>query len=107
MAALKSLDTDVEMAKNRIKEEQPLSATAAMPLTAPSQPSTKHKQIVDTLCICLNIASTVLLVFLNKWCVPHRPPFPEYQSARYRMCILRKTGLVHCIALNIEIGIEH
>jgi hypothetical protein len=68
MAALKSLDTDVEMAKNRSKEEQPLSATAAMPLTGgPTQPSARHKQVVDTMCICLNIASTVLLVFLNKW----------------------------------------
>jgi len=28
-----------------------------------------RKQIIDGACICLNIASTVTLVFLNKWWV--------------------------------------
>jgi len=26
-----------------------------------------RSQIIDGVCICLNIASTVILVFLNKW----------------------------------------
>jgi hypothetical protein len=69
MAALKSLDTDLEMAKNRSKEELPLSASSAQQQPEKQVPSSRHKQIVDTACICLNIASTVLLVFLNKWCV--------------------------------------
>lgn len=28
---------------------------------------TRRKQVVDVACIALNIASTVVLVFLNKW----------------------------------------
>jgi hypothetical protein len=61
MASLKSLDTDIEMAKNNFrKENTPLSDVP---------PEGSYKQYVDGLCICLNIASTVLLVFLNKWYV--------------------------------------
>jgi len=33
-----------------------------------------RKQIIDGACIVLNIASTVTLVFLNKWCVSSRVP---------------------------------
>lgn len=29
--------------------------------------TTRKKQVVDAACIALNIASTVILVFLNKW----------------------------------------
>lgn len=66
MAASNNLDTDIEMAKNRFKEELPLGASPPAQ-NSPSPPVSRHKQLVDTLCICLNIASTVLLVFLNKW----------------------------------------
>jgi hypothetical protein len=61
MASLTSLDTDIEMAKKNFrKENTPLSDVP---------PEGRYKQYVDGLCICLNIASTVLLVFLNKWYV--------------------------------------
>jgi hypothetical protein len=65
MAVLNNPDTDIEMAKNRFKEELPLSASPVQ--KSPTGPVSRQKQLVDTLCICLNIASTVLLVFLNKW----------------------------------------
>ncbi len=52
---------DVEMAKEKlIKGETPLSAAS------PGLNGT-GKQLVDGACILLNIASTVTLVFLNKW----------------------------------------
>lgn len=64
MASLKTLDTDIEQAKNERKEDGvPLSASAVLP------PVSRSSQLVDGACICLNIASTVLLVFLNKWYV--------------------------------------
>lgn len=65
MVVVNNLDTDVEKAKNRFKEELPLSASPGQ--KSPAGPVSRQKQLIDTLCICLNIASTVLLVFLNKW----------------------------------------
>jgi hypothetical protein len=54
---------DVEMAKEKlIKGEIPLSAAS------PGLKGT-GKQLIDGACILLNIASTVTLVFLNKWYV--------------------------------------
>ena len=54
---------DVEMAKEKLmKGEVPLSALSPGPKRA-------RKQLVDGACILLNIASTVTLVFLNKWYV--------------------------------------
>ena len=51
------------MAKEKLmKGETPLSAS-------PPGPKGIGKQLIDGACILLNIASTVTLVFLNKWYV--------------------------------------
>jgi len=52
---------DMEMAKEKLmKGETPLSASSP-------GPKGTVKQLIDSACILLNIASTVTLVFLNKW----------------------------------------
>jgi hypothetical protein len=52
---------DVETAKEKLmKGEMPSR-------DAPSAQKGLRKQVIDTSCILLNIASTVTLIFLNKW----------------------------------------
>lgn len=64
MSALYEPDEDVEMTKKKLlKGEKP-----SIKDVSPTQKGLR-KQIVDGACILLNIASTVTLVFLNKWFV--------------------------------------
>jgi hypothetical protein len=54
---------DVEMVKEK------LARGASLFPDAPSARTGLRKQVIDGACILLNIASTVTLVFLNKWYV--------------------------------------
>lgn len=49
------------MAKEKLMKGEMLSGDA------PSAQKRLRKQVIDTGCIMLNIASTVTLIFLNKW----------------------------------------
>jgi solute carrier family 35 protein E3 len=64
MSVLHQPDEDVETTKKKLlKGEKP-----SMKDVSPTQKGLR-KQLIDGACILLNIASTVTLVFLNKWCV--------------------------------------
>lgn len=72
------LNPDVELAHMGKKnddieegEEAPMMSNGS-PVSEPQQQKGLRSQIIDGACICLNIASTVLLVFLNKWYVVGR-----------------------------------
>lgn len=58
-----SPEKDSELGRKVLQEDMPTVKNGGQ------NPSPKglRKQIVDGACICLNIASTVILVFLNKW----------------------------------------
>lgn len=57
---------DVELGKRLLQEN-----TLTLENGRPDQTENGYsKRLVDGACICLNIASTVMLVFLNKWYVP-------------------------------------
>jgi hypothetical protein len=61
MGALPSPGVDIELGKKLLREDIPTGKNGGQ-----TQRETR-KQIIDGACICLNIASTVLLIFLNKW----------------------------------------
>ena len=61
MSSPKRSEADIEMGKQLLDEEK---AAVKNPETGARG---TRKQIIDGACICLNIASTVILVFLNKW----------------------------------------
>jgi hypothetical protein len=64
MPSFDESEGDIEMGKTRLLEdEQPASMNPPPPKKGP------RSDIVDGACILLNIASTVVLVFLNKWYV--------------------------------------
>jgi len=66
---LTPIGEDIEMGKRNDdiiqSEDEPMINNFA---PAPAQKGLKN-QIIDAASIILNIASTVILVFLNKWCV--------------------------------------
>ena len=68
MAPATPVEEDIEMGKRLLDEEKD-----AVKDTVRVQGGTR-KQIIDGACIVLNIASTVTLVFLNKWCASSRVP---------------------------------
>jgi len=61
MAPAMPLAEDIEMGKRLLDEEKDAVKDMA------DVPTGTRKQIIDGACIILNIASTVTLVFLNKW----------------------------------------
>ena len=56
---------DIEMSKTGLLTEEAKSKDNGPPVK-----KGLRSNVVDGACIILNIASTVVLVFLNKWCVP-------------------------------------
>lgn len=54
-------DQSAGLSETSYDEEKLESATITTKRT------TRRKQVVDVACIGLNVASTVILVFLNKW----------------------------------------
>lgn len=65
MTSFKPVGTDIEMGPKDLAKEGSLSTVTGSPGA--------QKQTVDGACILLNIASTVFLVFLNKWYVDMIP----------------------------------
>jgi len=61
MSARSTPGADIELGRKLLQEDTPVGNHVA-----PVQKG-RRKQIIDGACLCLNIASTVLLVFLNKW----------------------------------------
>lgn len=55
---------DIEMSKTGLLEDEPDYKDKGAPVKRGLRST-----VVDGACILLNIASTVVLVFLNKWCV--------------------------------------
>ena len=65
MSSFDESEEDIEMGKARLLEEEP----PANKNPPPPPKKGLRSNIVDGACILLNIASTVVLVFLNKWYV--------------------------------------
>jgi solute carrier family 35 protein E3 len=57
-------EKDIEMSKTGLLQDETKASSNGQPAKKGARTG-----IVDGACILLNIASTVVLVFLNKWCV--------------------------------------
>ena len=66
MTALSPLDEDIEMSKKTLLAEE-LKEEPSAPKEHMKPLKGLRSKLVDGACILLNIASTVTLVFLNKW----------------------------------------
>lgn len=64
MASFDESEEDIEMSKTGLLQEEPKVKD-----NGPAVKRGLRSNIVDGACILLNIASTVVLVFLNKWYV--------------------------------------
>lgn len=73
MNKVKREDEDLEMSKMGLVDGEIYQDKDKVAEESAKPQSTKSR-IVDMLCILLNIASTVTLVFLNKWYVCHATP---------------------------------
>ena len=73
MNKVKREDEDLEMSKMGLVDGEIYQDKDKVAEESAKPQSTKSR-IVDMLCILLNIASTVTLVFLNKWYVRHATP---------------------------------
>lgn len=62
MSTIDAKEEDLEMSNRKLlKEDEAVENHGGAPSKG------MRKKIVDAACICLNIASTVTLIFLNKW----------------------------------------
>lgn len=59
-------EEDIEMSKRRLLKDETQELHSS---NGPPSKKGLQSNVVDGACILLNIASTVVLVFLNKWCV--------------------------------------
>lgn len=62
-------DEDLEMHKMGLLAEEMRSASPPAPKEVAKPQKGLWGKVIDGFCICLNIASTVILVFLNNWSV--------------------------------------
>ncbi len=69
MTATTPRDEDLEMNKMGLLSEEMKDIIPTAPEEGGKAPKGPWSKVIDGFCICLNIVSTVTLVFLNNWSV--------------------------------------